>query len=112
MRYHLGREARKEGVSTPRTVGDILNTLLPRMRPKQNQVMDQIWSCWRDAVGPFIADSAKPQAYKDGVLIIRVASSSHIMQFRFMEAEMINNLNAIMEGVVVRQINMKVGRVD
>ncbi|WDP89173.1 MAG: DUF721 domain-containing protein [Desulfobacter sp.] len=112
MRYHLGRDLRKESTLAPRSVGDILNRLLPKMRPKQNQAMDQIWSCWKDAVGPFIADSAKPQAYKDGVLIVRVASSSHMMQFRFLEAEMIKNLNAILDSVQIRKINMKVGRVD
>ncbi len=112
MRYHLGRDMGKQGVKPLQPVGDILKSLLSNMRPKQNQTMDQIWRCWRDAVGPFIADSAKPQAYKDGVLMVRVASSSHMMQFRFMEAEMRNNLNAILDGVVIRQINMKVGRVD
>ena len=55
--------------------------------------------------------NAKPDAFKDGVLLVNVSSSSWIHQLKFLEREMIRNLNKNLETDLITRIRFKIGKI-
>jgi predicted nucleic acid-binding Zn ribbon protein len=92
-------------------ISDILNSALSKYRPAMDTEMTRIWDIWDDAVGKPIAMNAKPDAFKDGILIVNVSSSSWIHQLKFLEKEMIINMNKKLEHISVKQIRFKIGKI-
>lgn len=92
-------------------IGDILTQALGEFRPSKDTSMLQIWDIWEEAVGSPIAANAKPDAFKDGILIVNVTSSTWIHQLKFLEKEMTANLNRTLGKPVVRQIRFKIGKI-
>ncbi|WP_299981601.1 DUF721 domain-containing protein [Desulfobacula sp.] len=92
-------------------ISDILNSALGKYRPARDTEMTRIWDIWDDAVGRPIAMNAKPDSFKDGVLIVNVSSSSWIHQLKFLEKEMILNMNKQLEHISVKQIRFKIGKI-
>lgn len=92
-------------------ISDILDSALKKYRPAMDTDMTKIWDIWDTAVGKPIAMNAKPDTFKDGVLIVNVSSSAWIHQLKFLEKEMISNLNRQMESSLIRQIRFKIGRI-
>ncbi|MCK5165088.1 MAG: DUF721 domain-containing protein [Desulfobacula sp.] len=92
-------------------ISDILNSALGKYRPAMDTQMTRIWDVWDDAVGKPIAMNAKPDSFKDGVLIVNVSSSSWIHQLKFLEKEMILNINKQLEQISVKQLRFKIGKI-
>lgn len=92
-------------------ISDILNSALGRYRPAKDTEMIKIWDIWDDAVGKPIAMNAKPDSFKDGVLIVTVSSSSWIHQLKFLEKEMIVNINKQLDHISIKQIRFKIGKI-
>ena len=92
-------------------IGDILKASLKRYRPAQDMAMTEIWDLWETAVGAPIAMNAKPHSFKDGSLVVNVSSSAWIHQLKFLEKDMITNLNKHLESPLVRQIRFKIGKI-
>ena len=92
-------------------IKDILNSALNKYRPAKDMDMTRIWDIWDRAVGRPIAMNAKPDSFKQGTLIVNVSSSSWIHQLKFLEREMIANLNTHLESDMVQQIRFKIGRI-
>ncbi|HKK99806.1 MAG TPA: DUF721 domain-containing protein [Desulfotignum sp.] len=92
-------------------ISDILTTALKKYRPSQDTDMTRIWDIWDTAVGRPIAMNAKPDTFKDGVLVVNVSSSSWIHQLKFLEKQIISNINQHMESRLIRQIRFKIGNI-
>ncbi len=92
-------------------ISDILNSALGKYRPARDTDMTQIWDIWDLAVGRPIAMNAKPDAFKDGFLTVNVSSSSWIHQLKFLEKEMILNINKQMDKNLIKKIRFKIGRI-
>lgn len=92
-------------------ISDILKTALKKYRPAGDTDMTRIWDVWDTAVGRPIAMNAKPDTFKDGVLIVNVSSSSWIHQLKFLEKQIISNINQHMESGLIRQIRFKIGNI-
>lgn len=92
-------------------ISDILTAALNKYRPAQDTNMTRIWDVWDRSVGSPIAMNAKPDAFKDGVLSVNVSSSAWIHQLKFLEKEMIANLNRELEAPLISQIRFKIGRI-
>lgn len=92
-------------------IGDILNAALGKYRPAMDTDMTRIWDIWDSAVGSPIAMNAKPDAFKDGILIVNVSSSSWIHQLKFLETEMIANLNKQLDRQLITRIRFKIGKI-
>ncbi len=92
-------------------ISDILASALGKYRPAKDTQMTQIWDIWDSAVGKPIAMNAKPDSFKDGVLIVNVSSSAWIHQLKFLEKEMILNINKMLEQTVVKQLRFKIGKI-
>ena len=92
-------------------ISDILKSTLGKYRPAMDTEMTRIWDVWDDAVGKPIAMNAKPDSFKDGVLMVNVSSSSWIHQLKFLEKEMILNINKQLEHISIKQIRFKIGKI-
>lgn len=92
-------------------ISDILNSALSKYRPAMDTEMTRIWDIWDDAVGKPIAMNAKPDTFKDGILIVNVSSSSWIHQLKFLEKDMILNINKQLEQISIKQIRFKIGKI-
>lgn len=92
-------------------ISDILASALGRYRPAKDTQMLKIWDIWDTAVGKPIAMNAKPHSFKDGILIINVSSSSWIHQLKFLENDMIANINRQLEKPIVKHLRFKIGKI-
>jgi len=92
-------------------ISNILGSALDEYRPAKDIKMLKIWDIWDDAVGSDIAMNAKPDSFKDGVLIVNVSSSPWLHQLKFSEKEMIENINKRLENTKLKQIRFKIGRI-
>ncbi|MDD9304205.1 MAG: DUF721 domain-containing protein [Desulfobacter sp.] len=92
-------------------IGDILTRALGKYRPAKDTQMTLIWDLWDQAVGRPIAMNAKPDAFKDGILSVNVSSSAWIHQLKFLEKEIIANLNKAMDTPLITQIRFKIGKI-
>ncbi len=92
-------------------ISDILTRALGKYRPAMDTEMTRIWDIWDAAVGSPIAMNAKPDAFKDGVLSVNVSSSAWIHQLKFLEKEMISNLNNHLDAPLINRIRFKIGKI-
>ncbi len=92
-------------------ISDILNSALGKFRPAKDIQMTRIWEIWETAVEKSIAANAKPDSFRSGVLNVNVSSSSWVHQLKFLEKEMILNINQQLGRPVVKQLRFKIGKV-
>ena len=92
-------------------ISDILNAAFSKYRPAMDSDMTRIWDIWDQAVGRPIAMNAKPDSFKDGILRVNVSSSAWIHQLKFLEQEMVQNLNRQLESDAVKEIRFKIGKI-
>lgn len=92
-------------------ISDILDKAFSKYRPAMDSEMTRIWDIWDRAVGKPIAMNAKPDRFKDGTLMVNVASSTWIHQLQFLEKEMISNINKQLDTPLIREIRFKIGRI-
>ena len=92
-------------------ISDILSKVLSKHRPPQKTEITQIWEIWDLALGASIAQNAKPDTFKNGQLQVIVSSSVWIHQLKFLEKEMIANLNARLNTPLITHIGFKIGKI-
>jgi predicted nucleic acid-binding Zn ribbon protein len=92
-------------------ISDILNSALGKYRPAMDTQMTKVWDVWDNTVGKPIAMNAKPDSFKDGLLVVNVSSSSWIHQLKFLEKDMIANLNRRLDTILVKNIRFKIGKI-
>ncbi len=93
------------------SVGEILSRVLSGYRPSKDLEMMRLWDVWEDALGREIAENTKPASFKGGVLVVSVASSAWLYQLKFLEREMIVNLNAHLEQSTITRIQYKIASI-
>jgi len=82
-------------------------------KPVQKRLRElKVWQVWEESVGPQIAAKAKPAGIRDGVLIVKVASSAWMQQLSLMKPDIVSQLNIMAGEPVVKDILFKAGRVD
>lgn len=92
-------------------IGDILKSALGKYRPAMDTQMTRIWDIWDDAVGKPIAMNAKPDSFKDGVLMVNVSSSSWVHQLQFLEKDMVATINRQFDADIITRIRFKIGKI-
>lgn len=65
---------------------------------------------WRAAVGPRIADRARPLAIERGVLVVKVATSVWANELQMLAPELLARLR--LRGIVVESLRFRVGALD
>lgn len=96
----------------PRPVADLLMEAL-RGKPAERRLKEgRIWLLWDEAVGERIASRARPVAFRDGTLTVAVANAPWMQQLNFLKGGIIEKLNVLLGGPVVRDIYLKAGSVE
>ncbi len=92
-------------------IGDILAKALEKYRPARDMEMVRIWDVWDTVVPPDIAGNAKPSAFKDGTLMVTVSSSAWLHHLKFLEKDMIAQINARLDSARVSRIRARIGTI-
>jgi hypothetical protein len=95
----------------PSRVADVLGDVLKRVDPDQQLRAYALWTFWDDEVGDGIAQRAQPTRFRNGILLVTVATHSWMQELQFMKEEIRNRLNARLEANLVRDIFFVVGHV-
>ncbi len=93
-------------------ISDILGQALNNYRPKSDNQMTIIWDYWDKAVGEDVGKNAKPALFKDGILMVNVSSSVWIQHLRFMEKDIISNINQLVQAELVKTIRFKIAKIN
>ncbi|GLI37370.1 DUF721 domain-containing protein [Geobacter hydrogenophilus] len=94
----------------PRPVADLLTEAL-RGKPAERRLKEgRIWLLWDEAVGERIASLARPVGFRDGTLTVAVANAPWMQQLNFLKGGIVEKLNTLLGGPVVRDIYLKAGR--
>ncbi len=91
-------------------ISNILGDTLKSYRPKSDMDMTRIWDIWGEAVGNEVAKNAKPAAFKEGILIVNVSSSVWMQHLKFLEKDMISNINQILNKKLVKKVRFKIAK--
>jgi predicted nucleic acid-binding Zn ribbon protein len=92
-------------------LGAVIEKIVCQYRPNTEQSLMQVWNIWDDAVGPEIAANARPAAFKDSLLLIHVTSSTWMHQLRFLEKNLIDQINRALGNERVSMVKFKIGPV-
>ena len=99
-------------MSRPRPVADLLTEAL-RGKPAERRLKEgRIWIFWDEAVGERIASLARPVAFRDGTLTVAVANAPWMQQLNFLKGGIVEKLNVLLGGPVIRDIYLKAGTVE
>ncbi len=90
-------------------IGDVLGKVLHQYRPITDRSLIQVWELWEQAVGESVAAYASPAAFKTDVLLVHVSNSTWLHHLRFMENELIANLNDALGRPQIKHIRFKIG---
>ncbi|WP_321491509.1 DUF721 domain-containing protein [uncultured Desulfobacter sp.] len=92
-------------------IRDILSEALSKYSPPRKTEITQIWEIWDLVLGSSISQNAKPDTFKNGQLQVIVSSSVWIQQLKFLEKEMIANLNQGLDSPLITHLRFKIGRI-
>ena len=92
-------------------VGGLIEDILSSIRPESDKKMMGIWKVWARAVGEKISSQAQPEAFKGGLLIVKVAGSVWAQQLQFQKTDLIQKLNSALEEELVKDIRFKTGTI-
>ena len=93
-------------------VNKVLRDVLKRIDPEQRLEAFEVWNFWDDVVGSALARRAQPSAYRNGVLIVTVATHAWMQELQFMKDTLRDNLNARLGGKMIRDIYFVSGAVE
>lgn len=93
----------------PELLGSVLEEAMAGFRVRANPELDRIWEEWDGAVGPVVAENARPAVIREGILQVRVTGAPWCQELSYMKAEIIGNLNARLGSRLVVDIRFKVG---
>jgi predicted nucleic acid-binding Zn ribbon protein len=105
------REAEEDGFSpekgSPTSLGDVLDDLFRHgVLPFSREDL-RIWDLWPEAVGPIIAESARPCWIKNGVLRVLTDDSIWLQELKYQEQSILERLNALLGRRAVSKIEFK-----
>lgn len=88
---------------------DILSTLFHE-GPLPFRIEDaEIWKVWEDAVGPAVAQNARPDRIRNGELRVVVSDPIWLQELQFLEAEIRERLNQSLNRHAVRKLVFRKG---
>ena len=90
-------------------IGNIIDSVLRTCRRETNEELFKVWDIWESIVGEFIAENAKPAAFKKDILLVHVTGPIWIQQLQFFKKNIIININKMLGKVLVGDIKFVVG---
>ena len=96
-------------MAKPEKADIILKRLTSRMGIDTRLEMEKAVVLWEEVVGAKVARRAKAEAVRGGILFVRVVNSTWMQELSLLKEGIIEKLNAIMEGDIVKDIVFRVG---
>ena len=90
-------------------LGEVLDGIIQRCRSDGQGGITHLIQVWDRAIGPPIADNAKPFAVKGSLLLVHVSSSAWLHQLRFLKKELLGKLNSCLGNQHIEEIKFKIG---
>ena len=90
-------------------LGEVLDTILEQCRSDSQGGITHLINVWNRAIGPPIADNARPFAVKGTLLLVHVSSSAWMHQLRFLKDELLDKLNSGLENQRIEELKFKIG---
>ncbi|MFW6334475.1 MAG: DUF721 domain-containing protein [Desulfosalsimonas sp.] len=92
-------------------IGDVLSGIIREVRRESDSELAKIRELWEHGLDPVISENSRPEALKNDVLLVRVASSTVTQQLRFFTQDIIKQLNRALGDDRIGSIHYKVGPV-
>lgn len=92
----------------PRRVGDSLDGVARSIGGPAPSVLSVVFSHWEEAVGPAIADHARPLSLRGEVLVVAVPDPAWATQLRFLEKDILERLSEAAGTPVAARIEVRV----
>lgn len=92
-------------------IGDVIPNVLKTYRSKSEGNLAQVWHFWDQVVGEAVAANAQPEAFKGGILLVKVTSSVWLHHLQFLKENIVDKLNDALGGPFIEQIKFKIGPV-
>jgi predicted nucleic acid-binding Zn ribbon protein len=101
---------KRKKMPRPLAVGDLLAAVFCDTPTEKRLGEGKIWLVWDAAVGKQIAAKAQPASFRDGTLTVAVASAPWMHQLSFLKKQLMEKINELLGGEVVREIYLKAGQ--
>ena len=98
-----------KGGREPQRVGSILERALKKMSLDGKLKEQEIWNVWNRVTGEHVARHAQPDFMRNGILFVRVSTSSWMHQLSYMSQGIMEALNQRLGAPIVREIRFKLG---
>ena len=93
-------------------IRDILKPALNQYRPTKDMEMIKIWDIWDNFFDQQeINSNAQPDSFRAGTLIINVSNSAWLHQLKFMEQEIIVNINKLLNNIKVEKLRFRIKKI-
>lgn len=98
-------------MSRPREIKDVLQKVLPGLKPKGGKVIEKLQVAWREITGEKEAGQSRIKQLKSGILLVEVDSAPmmHYISTRNKQ-ELLKRLNERIEGVYIKEIRMRLAK--
>ncbi len=96
----------------PAPLGDVLREALKASNIKVDLELLKLWEQWAELVGPDVSQNARPEAIKDGLLLVNVSSAPWMQQLQYLKSDLVEKLNSALGKEAVEDIRFKIGRID
>ncbi|HTA32706.1 MAG TPA: DUF721 domain-containing protein [Solirubrobacteraceae bacterium] len=93
--------------TAPRPLSQALDRLTGTLAPAST--LARVQEVWEDAVGPAIADAARPTAEREGVLTVACAAAVWAQELNLMAEVVLARLNAAVGGEHIRELRCRTG---
>ena len=90
----------------------ILGTMLRTMDSPQQREQFRVWDIWEGVVGPQIAGKTRPEALRNGVLVVSVTSSVWMQELSFMKQKILDRINQTLAPGTIKEIRFKLGDIQ
>lgn len=93
-------------------IGDVIPGLIQQVRRESDSELTKIRELWQHGLDPVISENSRPEALKNDILLVHVASSTVTQQLRFLTPEIIEQLNRALGDDRIGRIHYKVGAIS
>lgn len=92
-------------------IADILSGIVKNIRRESETELSRIRVIWEAVVDPAIAESTRPSALKDDILIVLAESSTVVHRLRFLTPAILDQINQVLGQRRIGRITYKIGKI-
>lgn len=93
-------------------IGEVLPEIIRQFRRETDSELARIKELWQHGLDPEISENSRPEALKNDILLVNVASSTVTQHLRFFTPGIIEQLNRALGEDRISQIRYKIGPVS